>query len=414
MKNLKNWFEKHDIFTWLLSVLAAIVLWGYFMGIQNPTRTLEYKNIAVQLSGVDELYNSYNLQIISGADETVDVRVSGSSSRLATLTASQIRVRADVSESITTPGTYEIAYHVILPESGMTCVGRSPETISVTVDRVETKTVPVSVNLSDDAADGYVFEEPTLSVESVEISGPETELDKVTSAVIDIDTSDLKDTLTDNYTYSLVDEDGDAVDTTNISRSVASVSVTVPVKQVKSVPLEVTISPEDAEADISTTISPKSVEIIGDPSTVSGIDSIVLGAVNANTAEDGDTFDFDISVPTGVKLNDGQPTTATVTVSIASDARETFEITDISLNDINQDENAEVTLETDSLQVTLSGTRKQLDSVDASDISAVAEIASADLSDGQHTIGATIRSPDNTTVIGTYSVTVRITRPSEE
>lgn len=414
MKNLKNWFEKHDIFTWLLSVLAAIVLWGYFMGIQNPTRTLEYKNIAVQLSGVDELYNSYNLQIISGADETVDVRVSGSSSRLATLTASQIRVRADVSESITTPGTYEIAYHVILPESGMTCVGRSPETISVTVDRVETKTVPVSVNLSDDAADGYVFEEPTLSVESVEISGPETELDKVTSAVIDIDTSDLKDTLTDNYTYSLVDEDGDAVDTTNISRSVASVSVTIPVKQVKSVPLEVTISPEDAEADISTTISPKSVEIIGEPSTVSGIDSIVLGAVNTNTAEDGDTFDFDISVPTGVKLNDGQPTTATVTVSVASDARATFEITDISLNDINQDETAEVTLETESLQVTLSGTRKQLDSVDASDISAVAEIASADLSDGQHTIGATIRSPDNTTVIGTYSVTVRITRTSEE
>lgn len=410
---MKNWFEKHDIFTKLLSVLAAIVLWGYFMGIQNPTRTLEYKNIAVQLSGVDELYNSYNLKIISGADETVDVRVSGSSSRLATLTASQIKVRADVSESITTPGTYEIAYHVILPESGMTCVGRSPETISVTVDRVETKTVPVSVNLSDDAADGYVFEEPTLSVKSVEISGPETELDKVTSAVIDIDTSNLKDTLTDNYTYSLVDEDGDAVDTTNISRSVASVSVTIPVKQVKSVPLEVTISPEDAEADISTAISPKSVEIIGDPSTVSGIDSIVLGAVNANTAEDGDTFDFDISVPTGVKLNDGQPTTATVTVSVASDVRETFDITDISLNDINKDETAEVTLETDSLQVTLSGTRKQLDGVDASDISAVAEIASADLSDGQHTIGATIRSPDNTTVIGTYSVTVRITRPSE-
>lgn len=410
---MKNWFEKHDIFTKLLSVLAAIVLWGYFMGIQNPTRTLEYKNIAVQLSGVDELYNSYNLKIISGADETVDVRVSGSSSRLATLTASQIKVRADVSESITTPGTYEIAYHVILPESGMTCVGRSPETISVTVDRVETKTVPVSVNLSNDAADGYVFEEPTLSVKSVEISGPETELDKVTSAVIDIDTSNLKDTLTDNYTYSLVDEDGDAVDTTNISRSVASVSVTIPVKQVKSVPLEVTISPEDAEADISTAISPKSVEIIGDPSTVSGIDSIVLGAVNANTAEDGDTFDFDISVPTGVKLNDGQPTTATVTVSVASDVRETFEITDISLNDINKDETAEVTLETDSLQVTLSGTRKQLDGVDASDISAVAEIASADLSDGQHTIGATIRSPDNTTVIGTYSVTVRITRPSE-
>ncbi len=408
---MKKWFEKHDIFTRLLSVLAAIVLWGYFMGIQNPTRTLEYKDISVQLTGVDELYNSYNLKIISGADETVDVRVSGSSSRLATLTASQIKVKADVSESITAPGEYEIAYHVILPESGMTCVGRSPETISVTVDRVENKTVPVSLNLSDDAADGYVFEQPTLSVDSVEISGPETELDRVTSAVIDINTANLKDTLSENFTYKLVDNDGKAVDTTNISRSVASITVIIPVKRIKAVPLEVTIAPEDAETDISTTISPKSVEIIGDPSTVDGIDSIVLGAVNANTAENGDTFDFDISVPTGVRLNDGQPTSATVTVSVASDVQETFEITDISLNDINIDEDAEVSLETDSLKVTLSGTRKQLAAVDASDISAVAEIASADLSDGQHTIGATISSPDNTTVIGTYSVTVRITRP---
>lgn len=408
---MKKWFEKHDIFTRLLSVLAAIVLWGYFMGIQNPTRTLEYKDISVQLTGVDELYNSYNLKIISGADETVDVRVSGSSSRLATLTASQIKVKADVSESITAPGEYEIAYHVILPESGMTCVGRSPETISVTVDRVENKTVPVSLNLSDDAADGYVFEQPTLSVDSVEISGPETELDRVTSAVIDINTANLKDTLSENFTYKLVDNDGKAVDTTNISRSVASITVIIPVKRIKAVPLEVTIAPEDAETDISTTISPKSVEIIGDPATVDGIDSIVLGAVNANTAENGDTFDFDISVPTGVRLNDGQPTSATVTVSVASDVQETFEITDISLNDINIDEDAEVSLETDSLKVTLSGTRKQLAAVDASDISAVAEIASADLSDGQHTIGATISSPDNTTVIGTYSVTVRITRP---
>ena len=34
--------------------------------------------------------------------------------------------------------------------------------------------------------------------------------------------------------------------------------------------------------------------------------------------------------------------------------------------------------------------------------------------DGQHTIGATISSPDGSTVIGTYSVTVRITRKTSE
>lgn len=411
---MKNWIVKHDIFTKLLSIIAAVILWSYFMGIQNPTRTLEYKNLSVQLTGVDELYNSYNLKLISGADATVDVKVSGSSNRLATLTVSQIKVKADLTDTITAPGTYEIPYHVILPESGMTCVGRTPETITITVDRIESKTVPVTVKYSNDAPDGYVFEEASLSTESVEITGPETELDKVSSAVINISTKKLKQTLTDNYSYKLVDKNGDAVDSNNISRNVASITVTIPVKQVKKVPLQVTFSPEDAGTDVTATISPKEVEIIGDPATVKDIDSITLGAINVNTAENGDTYDFDISVPTGVSLNAGQPTTATVTVSINDAATKKFTITDISLDDIKKDDTAEVTLETESLEVTLSGSQKLLDSIDADDISAVAEIASQDLSDGQHTIGATISSPDGSTVIGTYSVTVRITRKTSE
>lgn len=407
---MKNWIEKHDIVTKLLSVIAAVILWSYFMGIQNPTRTLEYKNISVQLTGVDELYNSYNLKVISGTDATVDVKISGSSSRLATLTASQIKVKADLTDSITAPGTYEVSYHVILPESGMTCVGRNPETISVTVDRVETKTVPVQVQYSKEEYGSYIFEDPELSTDTVEITGPESELESVTSALISIETEALTETLTDNYTYKLVDKKGKKVDTTNISRNITSIGVTVPVKKVKTVPLEVSLSPEDSGEDVTATISPKSVQIVGDPSTVEQIDSILLGAINVNTAEDGDTFDFSISLPTGVQLKDGQPTTATVTVSFKDVATKTFRTTDITLQDINKDSTARVTLETESLEVKISGPQRLLDSIESGDIHAIVELASLDLSDGQHTIGATVSSPDGTTVIGTYSVTIRITR----
>ncbi len=407
---MKNWIVKHDLLTKLLSVIAAVILWSYFMSIQNPTRTLEYKDLSVQLIGVDELNNAYDLKIVRGADATVNVRVSGPSSRLASLTVSQIKVKADLTDTIQAPGTYEIPYRVILPESGMTCVGRTPDTITITADRVDSKTVPVVVQMSDDPPDGYLFEEPMLSTKTVEISGPETALDQVSSAVIHVDTSKLTNTLTDNFSYQLVDADGERVSTNSISRSVTGITVSIPVKRIKSVPLKVTFSPENNDADITASISPKSVQIVGNPETVEDIDAITLGAINANSAADGDTFDFDISVPAGVRLNDGQPTTATVTVSLADAAEKTFSITDISLNDTNRDSDAEVTLDTASLDVKLSGSRKLLDTVKAEDIHAVAEIASKDLSDGQHTIGATISSPDGTTVVGTYSVTIRITR----
>ncbi len=411
---MKEWIERHDIITKILSVIAAVILWCYFVSVQNPVRTLEYKNISVQLTGVDELNNSYNLQVISGADETVDVKVSASSTRLASLTASQIEVKADVSESITAAGTYEVSYEVILPESGMTCVSRSPDTITVTVDRVETKTVPVSVSYSDDAPNGYIYEDAELAVDTVEITGPESELNEVSSAIIEVDTDGLTSTLTDNFAYKLVDSKGNVLDTTNISRSVSSIGVTVPVKRIKTVPLEVTLTSTDEETDVTTVIAPSSVQIVGDPDTVEAIDSIVVGAINASTVSNGDTFDFTINAPTGVELADGEAAIATVTISIDDTSQATYTTTDISLNDTDVDETATVTLETTSLEVTLSGSQTLLDTVSTSDISAVAEIASADLSDGRHTIGATISSPDGTTVIGTYSVTISIERESEE
>ena len=159
----------------------------------------------------------------------------------------------------------------------------------------------------------------------------------------------MEKTLTDNYSYKLVDDNGKQVDTTNISRDIASITVTLPVKEIKSVPLEVTVSPEDAAAAISTTISPKSVEIIR--RSVRSRCGFVhqVGAINATTAENGDTHTFDIEPPTGVSLNDGQPASATVTVSVAQDITQKYTITDITLSDDDKDSSATVTLNTQSL-----------------------------------------------------------------
>lgn len=407
---MSNWFTKHDILTKLLSVMAAIILWSYFMSVQNPTRTVEYRDIAVQLTGVDQLYNSYNLKVVEGADTTVNVKVSASTSRLATLTASQIKVQVNLSDSISAPGTYEIPYNVILPESGMTCVNRSPETITLSVDEIETKIVPVSVELSDDAPKGYRYGTPKLSVDSVKISGPATILEEVSKAVVSIDTDGVKEAISNNYSYKLVNDSNKAVDTTNISRDVASVTVTVPVYQIKSVPLEVTVSPEDAADSISTSISPKTVEIVGEPDAVETVKSINLGAININDVENGGTYDFDIHLPIGISLTDGQPTTATVTVSTQEDITKEYTVTDIRLNDTNEDPDAKVSLETNSLKVTLTGKEKLLNSISTDDIFGVAELSSADLSEGQHTIGVSISSPDGSTVSGNYSVVIRIIR----
>lgn len=57
---------------------------------------------------------------------------------------------------------------------------------------METKKVPVSVNLSKSASKNYIFDDPQLSAETVKISGPATVVDQVSTAVIDLDTSGVE------------------------------------------------------------------------------------------------------------------------------------------------------------------------------------------------------------------------------
>ena len=111
------------------------------------------------------------------------------------------------------PGTYQLPDTVNLPESAITC-DRAAGSTTVKVDEMETKKVPVSVNLSKSASKNYIFDDPQLSAETVKISGPATVVDQVSTAVIDLDTSGVEKTLTDNYSYKLVDDNGKQVDTT--------------------------------------------------------------------------------------------------------------------------------------------------------------------------------------------------------
>lgn len=409
---MKDWFVRHDVLARVLSVVAALLVWSYIVNTQNPSRTLEYRDIPVTFTGSEDLYNNYSLTIISGQDATVDVKVSASSSRLANLTASQIKVTVNLSD-ITTSGTYDMPYDVSLPESGMTCVSRSPNTVTIAVDKEYTKSVPVEVHIAGDLPSGFVNEEPELSTKHVNITGPESELNNVSAAVVTIDGSKLTATLSGNYEYTLVDKNGNRVDTTNISRETSRVPVTVEVKQIKTVPLYVNLTPKGSTDGATVSISPKQVKIVGIPDTVAAVDSITLGSINITDAQDGDTFDYNINVPSGVELMDGQPTTAQATLSLDNTIQKQFTVTDITLSDKSSEEGTQAVLATDSLNVRISGMASALDSLKAEDISAVAEIRSSQLSTGEHSIGVTIKVPDGLTVVGTYSVKVSITRSGD-
>ena len=408
---MKQWLKKYDLLTLVISFVLAVGLWCYVMNQENPTRSLEYRNINVQLQGADDLYNTYNLSVIEGAESTVDVRVSAQTSRLANLTASQIKVVANLSDSISTSGTYDLAYEVILPESGMTCTESNPSTVSVTVDRIETKTVPVEVEISGESPKEYKIGEPELQTDTVSITGPENELDRVAKAVVELDAKNLKQSISDvSSEYTLVDSNGSSIDMTNISREATRVKVSVPVLRVREVPLTVSLTPEDdiESKNASVKLSSDTVKIQGDPDAVGAITSIEVGSININNAENGDSFTFAITPPTGITLADGQESSVRAVLSMDSTEQRKFEVTNITVNDTAESGAKTVELQTQKLAVTLVGTKKTLDQLDSGQIHVEAQVDSSELTAGKHKVGVTIETPNAVSVSGSYSVEVSI------
>lgn len=404
---IRRWTKRQDIWTKLFALLLSVLLWNFVMNDKNPARTLSYI-VPVKLTGVEQLYNIYGLSVVEGGETNVNVRVTAPSSRIANLTASQIDVEADLSSTITEPGEYEIHYTVSLPESNMTCQKISPQTIKVVVDRTEKKSIPVEVKMVGKQSDGYRYGDITTDVKTVSISGPESSVAKIDAALVRVDADQLTETTEKRCNYILVDQNGSEINQEHIIKETMRVAVKIPVERIKSVPLHVQLTPQSSAGRASVTVEPSSVEIIGDPKAVEEIDSIVIGSMNVENSENGDSSEFSISLPQGVRLTDGQPTTAHATIRMDAIEERTVRVSDIQIQDETPDSGTSVTLLTDALDVRVSGASSTIKSLATSDVKIVAAINSKELSSGTHQIGVQVETPDGVTTIGNYSVSVKI------
>ena len=150
---MKNILKKHDISLRLLSLLLSVVLWAVVMDMDNPERPRTFDNIPVRISGATVLQQQTGLSLIEGADSTVKITLRGPSKTLGDIKASQIAASVDVS-GLTEANEYDLPVSVTVSRSGLEVEYISPSKVHVRVDKVDTKDIPVDVNVTGTPADG--------------------------------------------------------------------------------------------------------------------------------------------------------------------------------------------------------------------------------------------------------------------
>jgi len=164
------------------SLLLALTLWFFVMG--EKKAEFSFADVPVEI-----LNKPPDLVVTRQSPRSVNLRVSGSRSLLATMSSSSLKAVVDLEGA--KPGKMvfsDLSEAVTLP-NGTRITSISPAEVELTVEALTSKRVPVTVDLAGEPASGYVVQGVSVDPPLVDVTVAESEAEsfqKVLTRPVDI------------------------------------------------------------------------------------------------------------------------------------------------------------------------------------------------------------------------------------
>ncbi len=366
----------------LLSVAIAFGLWVYVITSVSPGSEETYYNIPVVLEA-DAVLAERNLMITETSSIDVALTLSGNRSDLYKVNSGNITLKANLS-SILEEGTHAITYSIAYPgdvsNSAFEVLAQNPKYIYVTVEKRVTKEVPVEVKWIGSTPEEFMSdrENRVLDYTYITISGPASVADLIEKAVVEVDLTEQRESISQNYRYTLCDKDDNPVDAEQITTNVEEVHLDVKIQRVKEVELrlDVTYGGGATEANTTITIEPATIRLSGGEAVMEELgDAIILDKINLAEILRAEDRTYTINLPEGVTNLTGV-TEAKVSISFTGLATKEFVIDRIQM--VNIPEGMEAELITERLTVVVRGPALQISTITEEDISVVVDLTGAE------------------------------------
>ena len=388
--------------TMLLALVVSVIIWVYIVTVENPEREATLFNIPVTFSGEDILREDYDLIIAeTNVESGVTLDFNGKLSELNKLRDEkmELEVTVDVSR-LRSANEFTFSYdlsNVTLPASvssqSLSLIGRTPNKISVTLAKLESKTVEVKVVTDVKTVDGYLAERATQNYSEIVIEGPADVINQVDYALVSLTRENVDQTITTSLPYTLIDYDGNVVDSTDITSDVTEIEVTQPISMFKVVPLEIlTIDGGGAtQDDCVIQVEPETIQISGEASILETIQSIRLSSVDLSSMmSNSETFTRVITVPDGCTNLSGVQE-ATVKVQIKNKAIRQVRIPSANFQFINQPAGIQPESTTTMLLVAIRANEADIDLISEENIRVVADLSSFTAANAGTTVTVPVR-----------------------
>lgn len=371
-------FKDSRILWACLSLLAAFLIWVYYTSNYGADIERTFYGVEVTYSGESALRDSLNLVISQEETTSVNLTLSGPRRELAKLTSADIKAVVNLS-NVTREGYRTMSYTPSYPSSVNTAsiqvTGQSPQTVGLYISKLATKVVEFQGTFEGSVREGYAVDSSHISFDPATITliGPEEELEQIHHAHVYISRDEVTSSFTVTANYSLVNGEGELLEFTDVQTDAETVMATVPISMKKEVALDVTlVNGGGAIAEnVIKNIEPKTITLIGDASTLEGINTISLDTIDLSDYSAFPKKEYTIVLPNGTESLSGV-TTATVELTFTGLADNLYTVS--NLDYINLEEGYSASIMTSSLVVKIRAPEDVLDSIGANNIRAVADL----------------------------------------
>lgn len=204
-------------------------------------------NVPVEIVGLNVL-NNQGLTVSDISADTVTIWLEAPASVQDSLNAKNVTAVVDVSRCV--EGVNELEYEPSLPNNvntaGVVTADKDPATIIVTVEKLESRTFTVEFQLQGSVAEGYQAGTAAISPETVTVSGPIEQVNRIARVVAILEATDLSQQYAGNLPLTLLDSSGEELTDLEVTLSAEYAYVVLPVVVVKEVNLTVEVIPAAA------------------------------------------------------------------------------------------------------------------------------------------------------------------------
>ncbi len=400
-----------QISTILLALGMAFLVWIAAVSEEDPLQT---KNIQPDvLLQVTPPAESLIIRDETAIPETIQVKIRAPQSVWQTLTVNKIKAGIDLSPY--SAGTHVVPVKVEISEPQAIVEESVPAAITIQLDALTTKEMPVSVKILDEAPLGYFNRLPEAKPDLVKVKGSAVDVERVEQVVGKVRINNSKETVKQEVLLVPLDTEGEVVQ--NVALEPPNSVITIPIEQrfgykEVSVKAKLVGQPAPGYWISSISVNPSTVTLVGGPAVLEEVSGFI------------DTFEVDIlgatedvvkrvplDLPPGSSMvvdeAESDKTDRSVLVTVGISALTGGRTMQIGVTAQGASQALKADISPQVVEIILSGPLPTLNQLNKDDITVIVDLFG--LPPGQHRLQLEVVSPDEVEVASLIPDTVEVT-----